>query len=161
MVTRWTSTQIASTAADARCAAHKRTCVRVFIRLLDFALQRCGENRSLESSDRCSGFEFLWTALGAGELRVTRMTSRIAGHCAEALASEDIALIVHERPRPRKSSRPEVVRFPAHHVARAVAHGAADTFDRFVYALAFFRLRENTREVVGARCTPTKLPSCR
>src|SRR3954451_16054960 len=135
MVTRWTSTQTASTPADARCAAHKRTCVRVFIRLLDFALQRCGENRSFESCDRGSRFEFLWTALGAGELRMAGVTSRVAGHCDETLAAEDIALVVHERPRPRQSGRSEIVRLPAHHVARAVAHCAADAFDRFVDAL--------------------------
>src|SRR5690606_30770149 len=122
------------------------------------SLEQGRERRALEPGDRRRGRDLLRTALGAAHMGVTGVATGITGHRSETLCARPVAHVVHQGPGAIERRRPEVARIPAHHVARGVAHAAADTLDAGVDLLALLRLRLHAREIVAARCGRPELP---
>ena len=68
------------------------------------------------------------------------------------------AHVADQRPGPIERRRSEVLAAPLHDVARAVAHAAADAFDRLVHELALDAIGLHACEVVLAGLLAPKLP---
>ena len=62
-----------------------------------------------------------------------------------------VALVLDQGPGAVERRRAQVLRIPRHHVARGVAHGAADALDAGIRLHARRRVRPHFREVVLAR----------
>src|SRR4051812_43280020 len=102
----------------------------------------------------------LRTTLGATHLRVTGMTTRIAGDRSEPLVIRNVARIVDQRPRTVQRGWPEIIRIPGDDVAGAVAHAAADAFDRGIDFPALRRIGQHAREFVVARAAAAEIAFC-
>src|SRR5688500_3974282 len=90
-------------------------------------------------------------------MTVPGMAARVSRYGAQALEPRRVPHVVHERPGAIERRRPEVIRIPLHHVARRVAHAAADALDAGVGELARRRARRHRHEIILLRLPPAKL----
>src|ERR1051325_2348437 len=91
----------------------------------------------------------LRAALGAAHVCVTSMAPGITGDSAQPCHSFCIAHVADERPCAVERRWPQVVRIPAHYIARGVAHPAADALDTGVSGLPRRRIGPHAREIIG------------
>src|SRR4051812_29311499 len=128
MVARCTATQTASTAALTRCA------IQSVVSLLRVKLApKCHlEDFLLETRNTRGRRQMLGTALGAAHVGVAAMAAGISGDRTQPLELRAVALVLHQRPRAVQRRWAKVVAIPGNDVTRAVAHPAADAFDRRV-----------------------------
>src|SRR5450759_1420836 len=151
MVMIWTSTHNARTAALIRWAAHSRTCARMFITALNLALQRRRCRSAFQARNRVGRHEVVRSALGAAHVGMAGVASGITGDRGEPRDACGVTYVVDQCPRAIERRRAEVSGIPVHDVTRAVAHAAADAFDRGVDLLALRRLGEHARTAVLTR----------
>ena len=99
------------------------------------ALHRGAGYRTFEAGDRHRRRQALGAALGARSLGVAAVAARIARDCAQALGALGVAHVIDQGPGAVESGGAQEVGPPLHHVARRIAHRAADALDAGVHGL--------------------------
>ena len=86
------------------------------------------------------------------------MATRVASDGAQPLSGFCIAHVGDERPCAVERRGAQVIGVPAHHIARGIAHAAADAFDACIGGLARRRLGRHAREVIGSGRATLEMP---
>ena len=86
------------------------------------------------------------------------MTTRITGHCLDALVVPTIAHVVDQCPRTVHGGRAKIRRIPADNIARRIANAATYALDACVDLLTLCRFGRDPRELVLASGRRLELP---
>ena len=90
---------------------------------------------------------------------MTGMAACITGDRSEPLAFGAVARVVLKRPGAIERRGSEIAWVPPHHIARGVAHAAADAFDRGIDRAPLRRCWLDPREIVAPRRRRLELAS--